>query len=197
MQRVDRRSASAVLGGAALTALVQFAPAAAHPGHTSSDIVAGLQHPLLGVDHLLAMVVVGVLATVLARPLAAPASFVGGMALGGALGAVGPVVPFAEVAVALSVVALGGAVLAGRRLQPRLALGLVALAGLVHGHAHGAEVPAGASAVTFGLGFLAVTAALHGAGVLGGLAVRDRVRARATLGAIVVGAGAGLLAGVL
>lgn len=197
MQRVDRRSVGAALGGAALTMLVQFAPAAAHPGHASSDIVAGLQHPVLGIDHLLALVVVGVLATVLARPLAAPAAFVGAMAFGGAVGAVGLVVPFAEVAVALSVVALGGALLAGHRLQPRLALGLVALAGLVHGHAHGTEVPTGASAVTFGIGFLAVTAALHGAGVLGGLAVRDRVRARTTLGALIVGAGAGLLAGAL
>jgi urease accessory protein len=197
MQRVERRSAGGVLGGAVAMTLVQAAPAWAHGGSGTDGLVAGLQHPVLGIDHLLAMVVVGVLGSVLARPLAAPVAFVLAMAAGGSLGIATGASAVTEIAIALSVLALGGAVVAGRALRSGPALGLVALAGVVHGHAHGAELPAGASATSYAVGFLVVTAGLHAGGVLGGRAVRHRVRARAALGAAVAGAGVGLLAGVL
>lgn len=197
MRRPDPITTTALVAGALAASVLTALPAWAHPGHGTNGLGAGLAHPVSGVDHLLAMVVVGVLATVLARPFAVPAAFLSTMAAGGALGLAGVHLPGVELTIALSVALLGGALVAGRSVRPQLALGLVAVAGLVHGHAHGTELPAGGRAVSYVVGFLAVTAALHVTGVLGGLAVRDRVRTRAALGAAVVGAGVGLLAAAI
>lgn len=134
--------------------------------HISTDhgLTAGLLHPLTGLDHLLAMVAVGLFAARAARPLLAPATFVLAMALGLASGGLG--LPPLELGVALSVVALGLLVALGSRLPASYALVLVATAGLLHGHAHGAEAPTSGGLALFALGALASTAALHLIGLL-------------------------------
>jgi urease accessory protein len=195
--RPNRRLVAAVAGGAALSVCFVALPAGAHTGQPAHGLSSGLVHPLLGVDHLLAMVTVGVLAVILGRPLAVPAAFLATMVAGGVIGMAGLASPGGEVAVALTVVALGAALIAGRAVRPELAIGLVALAGLVHGHAHGAEVPAAAHPAVYVAGFVLATAALHFTGVAAGFGIRGWPTMRAAFGALVVGLGIGLTAGLI
>lgn len=187
--------------------------AAAVQAHTGAHIAAasgtgglvhGFLHPLGGLDHLLAMVGVGLFASFLGgRALwLVPASFVVMMAVGGALGFAGIGLPFVELGIALSVVVIGGALALGLSLPLVAAMALAGLFAVFHGHAHGAEMPAAASGLAYGLGFLAATALLHGAGVALGLAL-DRFagtasRRLARAGGAAVGlAGIAILAGAL
>ena len=183
--------------GALVGVLSVAAPASAHTGQELDAVWSGLLHPVLGLDHLLAIVTVGTLAYVLGRDVALPGAFVGAMALGGALGIAGVTVPFGEAAVAVSVLALGGALVAGAAMRRGPALALVALAGLAHGHAHGLEAPAAAHPAVYVAGFVAATVALHGAGWLVGSAVHRRPAVRTAMGAAVLGAGAGLAVGLI
>ncbi|MFZ4518682.1 MAG: HupE/UreJ family protein [Microthrixaceae bacterium] len=170
------------------------APAAgAHTGGDLAGLTAGVLHPFLGPDHLLAMVAVGILAAVIGRGLSVPAAFVGAMVLGGALGLAGLPLPAGETAVAMSVVALGAAVAAGVALGAGWALGLVAVAGFVHGHAHGVEAPAAAHPLVYVGGFVAATVALHLVGWCAGSTLGRRPAWRTTVGTIVAGAGLGLV----
>ena len=142
--------------------------AEAHTGiGSTSAFTAGLIHPLSGADHILAMVAVGLWAGLRGGPAlwVWPATFVGAMLAGGALGMAGMGLPFVEQGILASVLALG--VAAALALRPSVALGmaLIALAGLFHGHAHGTEVPADASGLTYAAGFALATAALHAAGI--------------------------------
>ncbi len=126
--------------------------------HISADhgLVGGLLHPLTGLDHLLAMVAVGLFAARARSPLRALVTFIVAMALGLVIsGGVGPI----ELGVALSVVALGLLVALGQRVGMTVALALIGVAGLFHGHAHGAE--ASGPLLTFAVGALVSTAALH------------------------------------
>lgn len=187
----------------ALAALVTLLPAGAM-AHTGQDhafgIVHGFLHPLGGLDHLLAMLAVGLLAWHLgarARWLV-PAAFLVAMALGGALGMGGLALPFVEVGIALSVIVVGGLVALGRSLPTALVMGLVGVFALFHGHAHGAEMGAVTSGLGYGLGFLAATGLLHAAGLLlgAGLEAADgRHFARASGAAIAI-AGIVMLAGL-
>jgi urease accessory protein len=169
----------------------------AHVGGGIDGLWDGLAHPFLGLDHALAMVTVGVLAITLARSLTAPAVFLGSMALGGALGIAGAPAPGAEIAIALSVVALAAALIAGPRLRPSTVFVLVGAAGLAHGHAHGVEAPSAAQPFIYVIGFVVASAALHLSGLGLGTMVRHRGPARTTLGGMVLCAGAGLTAGIL
>lgn len=169
----------------------------AHVGGGIGGLWDGLIHPMLGLDHVLAMVTVGVLAMTLARPFAAPGVFLGGMTLGGALGIAGAPAPGAELAIALSVIALAAVLIAGPRLRPSTVLALVGAAGLAHGHAHGAEAPSAANPLIYIVGFVVATSALHLSGVGLGTMVRHRAPARATLGGLLLCAGAGLTAGII
>ncbi len=159
-----------------LAAGILVAPGAAmaHPGHGMElGFSAGLAHPWSGLDHVLAMMAVGLLATRLGgRALwAVPAAFLGLMALGGVASAAGLSLPFAEVAIALSV-AVFGFTIASRIAPPVLAaMALVGVFALFHGHVHADEMPANASALAYGSGFLASTALLHGLGIGLGLIV--------------------------
>lgn len=132
---------------------------------------AGVLHPLTGIDHLLAMVAVGLWAVQLggrARWLM-PLVFVGAMAPGGALGFSGLALPFVEAGILASVLILGALIARASKLPPRAALPLVALFALFHGLAHGAELPAQASEAAYAAGFLVSTALLHATGVLAAL----------------------------
>lgn len=138
--------------------------------HLNSDqhgsFAAGLSHPVFGLDHILAMIAVGLWAAGLGgRAIwALPASFVGVMMLGFAHAVFGYSLPFVEPMILLSVLALGVAVALSLRLPVVAAAGIVGMFALFHGHAHGDELGA-AAALTFGAGFAISTALLHGVGV--------------------------------
>lgn len=160
---------------AGATAFATCNLAAAHPGH-AHDAVAGLLHPLLGADHLLAMLAVGVWACQLggrARWLL-PASFVALMALAGAAGMAGIALPMVEGGIAASLLALGLLIAFSVRLPAGAGAGLAALFAICHGYAHGAEMPAAGAAWQYALGFLLSTAVLHGCGLLLGASLRRR-----------------------
>lgn len=155
-----------------LSALFVLLPGAAF-AHTGHGDVAGFEHgffhPLGGLDHALAMTAVGVFAYQLGgRALwLVPGAFVFVMALGGALGMAGVDIPFVELGIGVSVVALG-AIIALRVNAPVIAaMAIVALFAVFHGHAHGAEMPADASGLVYAAGFMLGTAMLH----VGGLAL--------------------------
>jgi len=145
-----------------------FAPsvAVAHVGvGSTSGFAHGFMHPLSGLDHQLAMILVGVFAYQLGgRALwLVPLTFVSVMAIGGFLGVMGVPIPFVEVGIALSVVVLGAIVAIGVRAP--LAMGAVGLFAIFHGHAHGSEMPLDASGLEYGVGFMLATAVLHAVGI--------------------------------
>jgi urease accessory protein len=144
--------------------------ALAHPGHHDAGFAHGLMHPLGGLDHVLAMVAVGLYAALLGgRALfMVPATFVGVMAFGGTLGAAGFPLPYTEIGIAGSVVVLGLTVALRVSLPTVAAMALAGVFAIFHGHAHGAEMPQGA--LVYAAGFLLATAALHCAGIAIGLA---------------------------
>src|SRR5437763_7306432 len=112
---------------APLVLLASVSPAFAHTGHDASSFVHGFAHPLGGLDHVLAMVAVGLYATMIGgRALwSVPATFVGVMALGGALGASGIVAPFVAIGISMSVIVLGPAVASRVSLHTSAVLALV------------------------------------------------------------------------
>ncbi len=141
---------------------------ALHLAHISPDhgLVGGLLHPLLGLDHLLAMVAVGLIAAQQTGPnrLTAPLTFMLAMTLGFALAATGLALPLPiEASIIASVVLLGLAAAFASRLHPAILTALIALSAVVHGQAHGAE--AIAPLAPYALGMLLMTAALHAAGI--------------------------------
>jgi urease accessory protein len=161
---------------ALLTLILILLPTAAlaHPGHGAEiGLAAGFLHPMSGLDHVLAMVAVGVFAFVLGgRALwLVPLSFVAMMAGGFLIGIGGLDLPFVELGIALSSVVIGAAAALGRPMSTAGAMALVGAFAVFHGHAHGAEMPAGAGGLDFALGFMAATGLLHAAGILGALAV--------------------------
>lgn len=151
--------------------------AQAHTGHGTASVFEGLAHPF-GLDHLMAMVAVG-LWSVLALPTNkawwGPVTFMLALIVSAALGAMGMRVPFLEPLISLSVVLFGAMLVFSRQAMPiSLGLGLVALAASLHGLAHGAETPATGFA-SYAVGFLATTAGLHFGGVLAGKVIRRRM----------------------
>lgn len=183
----------------ALIATALAGPALAHTGTGAvHGFGAGLMHPLLGVDHVLAMVAVGLWAGLTGgrARFAYPLAFVGMMVLAGLWGMSGEALPGVEIGIAVSVVVLGLAI--ALKASPPLAAGAAACAifAIFHDYAHGAELPAGASGLGYAIGFVLSTAALHGAGLAaaGVLAARAPLLARVAGGGVAL-AGLALLAG--
>lgn len=146
--------------------------ASAHPGLGGAhDLAHGFVHPFGGLDHVLAMVAVGLFAAHLGgRALwLVPASFVLAMAAAGLLGMAGFGMPFVEAGIALSVIVLGAALAFRLRLPVAAAMALVGVFAVFHGHAHGTEMPEIVAGLAYGLGFVAATALLHAAGLGVGL----------------------------
>lgn len=151
-------------------------------GSDYAGLLDGLTHPVLGIDHLVAMVCVGVVSAVIGKKAmwVIPSAFVAAMAVGGTLSLNGLAVPRAELLIAASLVVLGamialwGTPVTASRSSPLwIALASVVLFGAAHGSAHGAEIPSTADPTHFTLGFVLGTAALHLVGVLAGtIAVR-------------------------
>ncbi|MCG6207420.1 HupE/UreJ family protein [Rhodopseudomonas sp. HC1] len=193
MTRLIRTGLRGLLAGglAAMPGLAE-AHTGVHP-FSANGGAAGFAHPMLGADHLLAMVAVGLWAASLggrARWLV-PASFVALMALGAALGGFGPALPAVEPMIALSVIALGVLIALAVRVPTAAAAAMVALFGLFHGAAHGAEMPAMASPLAYVAGFVAATLILHGVGLALG-AVLPRTRALKFAGGAIAAAGLAL-----
>jgi len=177
---------------AAVALAASSTAAFAHPGGPVHDLTHGFLHPISGLDHVLAMVAVGVLAAQLAgRALwLLPAVFIAVMAAAAAFGVAGVAPPYAELGIAASVLVLGVVIALRFGMPTSLAVLMVGIFAVFHGVAHGAEMPATISGLAYGAGFVVATALLHVIGIgaafvaralgepLGGYAVRS-------LGAIV------------
>ncbi|MFL9825013.1 HupE/UreJ family protein [Rhodoplanes sp. SY1] len=166
--------------------LVTASAASAHVGQASHahGFADGFLHPLFGIDHLAAMLAVGLWSATLggAALLAVPAAFVAVLVVGAVLGATGVPLPAVEPAITASVIVLGLLVALAVRLPLAPAALLVGAFGLVHGYAHGAEMPAAASPLAYGLGFVTATVLLHAAGIGLGVALGRIAEVRAGFG---------------
>lgn len=176
-------------------ALLLSGPAFAHaevgvPG----GMLSGFLHPLTGLDHLVAMVAVGLWGAQLGRPgiWVLPICFPTVMALGGVLGVLGVPLPGTEIVVAASALVLGFAVAMALRVPFAAAAALVAVFAVFHGYAHGSEMPGASNALAYGVGFVAATGMLHACGIAIGLLIRWPVGAQTVraLGATIAGLGA-------
>ena len=144
----------------------------AHVGSgEAGGFLTGVQHPVSGFDHVLAMIAVGLWGAQLGAPALwiLPVVFPMMMAMGGMLGLMGIPIPGVEVGIAVSAIVLGFMVLTEARLKIQLAMAIVAFFAIFHGHAHGTELPAGQSGLLYSIGFVAATGCLHGAGITIGL----------------------------
>ncbi|MEO6352311.1 MAG: HupE/UreJ family protein [Burkholderiaceae bacterium] len=171
----------------------------AHPGH-GGGLMAGITHPLFGLDHVLAMVAVGVWAFQLGgrAKWLVPASFVALMAVAGGVGMAGIGLPMVEIGIAASVLILGLLVAFSVRVTPAIGAGIVALFAIFHGHAHGAEMPllGMGSAWQYAIGFVAATAALHGLGRALGKGLNKQGLVLRASGAVVAASGVWMMAGI-
>src|SRR6218665_1812188 len=135
--------------------------------HMGGGFVAGFMHPLLGPDHVIAMVAVGLWGAFLGAPAlwVLPVVFPLVMAMGGVLGVLGIPLPGVEVGIALSAVLLGAMVAFAVRPPLWVAGLMVAVFAVFHGHAHGTELPHESSPLVYSLGFVIATGLLHLAGI--------------------------------
>jgi urease accessory protein len=155
------RTLAAVLILAPSTAFAHTGPGYAH------GFADGFAHPFGGLDHILAMITVGILAWQLGGRAIwlVPASFVSLMAIGGMLGMAGEPLPWVELGIAASVVVLGTMVALGVKAPLATAMGIVGLFAIFHGYAHGSEMPLDASGGAYAAGFILATALLHVVGI--------------------------------
>jgi len=152
--------------------LLAALPALAHVQEgQAAGFLTGLAHPVSGLDHVLAMVAVGLWGAQLGVPAIwlLPVTFPLVMAFGGFLGLVGIPLPGVETGIALSALALGLAVATSWRPPLAISALMVAAFAVFHGHAHGTELPAGQSGLTYSIGFVMATGLLHLAGISIGL----------------------------
>lgn len=149
--------------------LLLSAPAAlAHPQKGEAvGFLTGFRHPISGLDHVLAMVAVGLWGAQLGSPAiwVLPVAFPMVMAMGGMLGLMGIPLPGIEYGIALSAILLGAAVLFELRPPLPIAAILVGVFAIFHGHAHGTELPPGQSAMLYSMGFVIATGCLHAVGI--------------------------------
>lgn len=163
----------------------------------AAGLLAGLVHPVLGLDHVLAMLAVGVWGAQLGAPhvWTLPVAFPLVMALGGALALAGVHLPAVELGIALSAIVLGLLVLREARPPVGVAAAVVGAFALFHGHAHGTELPEGSSGLLYSAGFVVSTGTLHALGIALGLLHRfeaGRLALRAG-GALVAAGGCAFL----
>ena len=156
----------------ALFLVLPAAEALAHTDGAAAGFASGFLHPLSGLDHVVAMIAVGLWGAQLRAPAiwALPVAFPMMMALGGLLGILGVPLLGVEIGIAVSAVALGALVAFEARWPLAAAMAIVAVFAIFHGHAHGAELAPGTSAVAYSLGFVIATGMLHAVGILIGLA---------------------------
>lgn len=167
----------------------------------AGGFVSGFLHPLLGWDHVVAMVAVGLWGAFLGAPAiwVLPVVFPLVMAFGGVLGIIGFPVPAVETGIALSAIVLGAMVTLAARPPLTVAALIVGAFAIFHGHAHGTELPTAANPLVFSLGFVLATGLLHACGIAFGLLVRwpaGRTSVRG-LGAMISLVGVAFLLGLL
>lgn len=182
----------------ALMGLVFSTSAFAHSGHgDTSGFAHGFMHPVGGLDHVLAMVAVGVLAFVIGgrARFALPLSFMAAMLAGGALGMSGFELPLVEAGIGASIIVIAGLAAFGAVLPVWPVAMLVAFFGLFHGFAHGAEMPVDASGLAYAAGFFVATGFLHLTGFAAGLGAASLFGKNGRFAAR-IGSGAVALAGV-
>ena len=169
--------------------LVPVSAQAHFGGNHSAGFMHGFAHPLGGLDHLAAMVAVGLWATQLGRRAiwAVPLTFVTAMILGGVMGTTGLTIPFVEQGIASSVLVLGVLIAAAVRLPAKQSTALVGLLALFHGYAHGMEMPSSASGLSYGLGFVVATALLNLNGVGIGLFCQQSFKRNLRLAQLLMG----------
>ena len=148
----------------------QAAEAHVHKGEAIS-LLSGFRHPITGLDHVVAMVAVGLWGAQLGAPAIwlLPVAFPLVMAFGGMLGLIGVPLPGSELGIAVSAILLGAAVM--MRWRPPLAAAavLVGFFAIFHGYAHGSELPPGQNGLLYSLGFVIATGGLHAVGIAIGL----------------------------
>ncbi|BCV68164.1 HupE/UreJ family protein [Shewanella carassii] len=165
-----------------LLLLLLSLPISAHELHADGSFWDGFNHPVLGFDHLLAMLSVGILSTQLGHRAiwSVPLAFLFFMGLGAITGMLATPIPFVEPGIALSVLLLGLAIVLNREMPISFAMAFVGVFALFHGYAHGVEMPELARPGIYAMGFLLGTAAIHVAGVIiGSLINPDGKRKRA------------------
>lgn len=177
-------------------------PALAHEAQgAAGGFATGFVHPLYGLDHVAAMVAVGLWGVFLGAPAIwiLPVAFPLVMAIGGALGATGIALPAVEIGIAASAIVIGVAVALALRPPIWIAALVVAFFANFHGHAHGAEMPGAVSPLAYAAGFVIGTGLLHLAGVAFGLLTRSRPGTLAVrgMGGVIAAAGVGFLTGAL
>jgi urease accessory protein len=185
-----------ILAGAATALAVLAGPALAHTGVGHADgFAAGLAHPMLGLDHLLAMTSVGIWSALAipGRAWVGPLAFVSAMIAGAAIAFLGIALPGVESMIAASVVALGLMIVAGARLPMLAGVALCGLFALFHGHAHASE--ATGAVLAYVGGFSVATAAIHVAGIGIGRGIVRSSWLRYAIGVVVAGAGAAFVLG--
>lgn len=188
---------------AVTTMLMMFASvASAHEGAgIAGGFSSGFMHPVLGWDHVIAMVAVGLWGAFLGNPAIwiLPVVFPLVMAFGGALGVIGVPVPAVETGIAVSAIVLGAMVAFAVRPPIWIAAVIVGAFAIFHGHAHGTELPGAANPLAYSLGFVISTGLLHISGIAFGLMVHwpfGKIVVRAG-GSIIALAGAGFLTGII
>lgn len=180
---------------AAIAVLFSHQAMAHSVGGPAAGFAAGFSHPWAGLDHLMAMIALGVWATQIGRPAlwVLPLVFPAVMACGAALAVGGVWLPGVEAGTAASVLALGLVIALAMRPPLPVAGAFAGAFALLHGQVHGGELPAGASASAYGIGFVLSTLMLHGIGLVLGLASRMPARSSALR---VAGAAVGVLGAV-
>lgn len=180
--------------GLALAAVALLSqPALAHEqAGIAGGFASGFLHPLTGLDHMIAMVAVGIWGAQLGAPAiwVLPVTFPIVMAMGGVMGTLKLPLPFQEPAIALSALVLGAAVAVRLKTPFAVAAAIVAVFAIFHGYAHGAELPHAANPLAYGIGFVAATGLLHLCGISIGLLLRWPIGERLIRG---VGAAIALL----
>jgi urease accessory protein len=174
-------------------------PALAHivDGSAAGGFLGGFAHPLFGLDHVVAMIAVGLWGAFLGPPAiwVLPIAFPLVMAFGGVIAILGVPIPGVEIGIASSAIVLGGMIALAARPPLIGAALIVAAFAIFHGHAHGAELPPGTDAVAFSVGFVMATGLLHLTGIAFGLLTRwptGRIGVRAA-GVAIALAGAAFL----
>jgi urease accessory protein len=164
---IGQRIAAVTVALAAMVLLWPLAAWAHVESGQAGGFVSGLSHPISGLDHVVAMIAVGLWGAQLGMPAlwVLPVAFPMLMAIGGMLGLIGAPLPGVEIGIALSAVVLGALVLGRVQLPLALAVSVVAFFAVFHGHAHGTELQAGQDALLYSLGFVVATGLLHAVGI--------------------------------
>jgi urease accessory protein len=173
----SRRLVPPIAAATLLALVASSAPVHAHvQTGEASGFLTGVGHPVSGLDHVVAMIAVGLWGAQLGAPALwlLPVTFPMMMALGGLVGLLGVPLPGLGVGIAASAVVLGLVVMFALRPPLAGAVALVAVFAIFHGHAHGTELPPGQSALLYSMGFVVATGCLHGVGIAIGVIHRWR-----------------------